>query len=182
MKAWSGKSHTAFFFWKCLFPLPGPKQRLCVVSGGVGTAGAHYGGAAGAAGPQLSAWEEPGRKTLHGLGRLGELQGSAALRKEGAGCSGMMQLFGHYVSLHPPFSCEVSWIGPTVPHSLGRGGDLRATARCLKMRVQLPTGALKGQEPIGCSRFWEQGHVAWHHSLQDMLLSRLLVLEGEDGL
>lgn len=53
-----------------------------MVSGGVGTAGAHYGGAAGAAGPQLSAWEEQGRKTLHSLsrvGRLGELQGSLLL-------------------------------------------------------------------------------------------------------
>lgn len=89
VKAWSGKSHTALFFpfffrgfWKCLFPLPGLKQRLCVVSGGVGTAGAHYGGAAGAAGLQLSAWEEQGRKTLHslsGVGRLGELQGSLLL-------------------------------------------------------------------------------------------------------
>lgn len=41
----------------------------------------------------------------------------------------------------------------------------------MKMRVQLPTGALEGQEPAGCSGLWEQGHVARHPSLQDTVLS-----------
>lgn len=40
-------------------------------------------------------------------------------------------------------------------------------------------GAVEGQEHTRYSRFWEQGHVAQHASLQDMMLSQFLVLKGE---
>lgn len=77
MKAWSGKSRGDYFFFFFSFLLfrggsgsicslsPAElKQRLCVVSGGVRTAGAHYAGAAGAAfAAAVSAWEERGKKT-----------------------------------------------------------------------------------------------------------------------
>lgn len=63
MKAWSGKSHRAFFFfsfsggfWKCLFPVE-LKQRPHVVSGGVRRARAAA-AAAGAAGTLRERLEE----------------------------------------------------------------------------------------------------------------------------